>query len=159
DEAPRISIRSPKSYTVIDYGMPLKLPLFMTVSDDYGVTDVRLVTTISSGNGEAVKFSEQETPLPANYAAHLSQYDLGKTMDLAAMGMHPGDELYFYAKATDTHRQEARSDVYIVSLPDTAELLSLEGLVLPVSVNPEFFRSQRQIIIETEQLLREMDTL
>ena len=49
--------------------------------------------------------------------------------------------------------------MYIVSLPDTAELLSLEGLVLPVNVNPEFFRSQRQIIIETEQLLREMDTL
>jgi len=159
DEAPRISIRSPKSYTVIDYGMPLKLPLFMTVSDDYGVTDVRLVTTISSGNGEAVKFSEQETPLPANFSAHLSQYDLGKTMDLASMGMHPGDELYFYAKATDNHRQETRSDVYIVSLPDTAELLSLEGLVLPVNVNPEFFRSQRQIIIETEQLLREIDTL
>jgi hypothetical protein len=159
DQAPRISIRSPKSYTVIDYGMPLKLPLFLTVSDDYGISGVTLVSTISSGSGEAVKFKEQESALSANYAAHLSQYDLGKTMDLAAMGMHPGDELYFYAKATDTRKQETRSDVYIVSLPDTAELLSLEGLVLPVSVNPEFFRSQRQIIIETEQLLREMDTL
>jgi len=37
--------------------------------------------------------------------------------------------------------------------------MSLEGLANSVNVKPEYFRSQRQIIIETEQLIRDKDTL
>ena len=157
DQSPKINIVSPKSYTVIDYGMPLKVPLFVSVSDDYGIRNATLVTTISSGSGEAVSFKEQETVLASNAAQ--ARIEAGRTIDLGAMGLHPGDELYLYVKARDSHGQEGRSDVCIVSLPDTTGLLNLEGLVLPVDGKPEFFRSQRQIIIETEQLLREKDTL
>jgi hypothetical protein len=49
--------------------------------------------------------------------------------------------------------------MYIISLPDTAQLMSLEGLTTGLDIKPEYFRSERQIIIETEQLLREKDTL
>jgi len=73
--------------------------------------------------------------------------------------MQPGDELYFYIQATDNHQQESRSDIYIVQLPDTAQLMSLEGLANSLTLKPEYFRSQRQIIIETEQLLRDKDTI
>src|ERR1700759_5522833 len=49
--------------------------------------------------------------------------------------------------------------MYILSLADTAQLMSLEGITLPTNIKPEFFRSERQIIIETEQLLKEKDTI
>jgi hypothetical protein len=159
DEPPLISIQTPASYTVIDYGEPEKLPLRVTVRDDYGVQDAYIAATIASGSGEAVKFNEQKINFSNSFAGNQPAYDLGKTIDLAALGMHPGDELYFYIKAKDNHNQESRSDMYIVSLPDTAQLMNLEGIVLPMDLRPEYFRSQRQIIIETEQLLREKDTI
>jgi hypothetical protein len=37
--------------------------------------------------------------------------------------------------------------------------MSMEGMDLGVNLKPEYFRSQRQIIIETEQLLKDRDTL
>jgi hypothetical protein len=49
--------------------------------------------------------------------------------------------------------------MYIISLPDTAQLMSMEGLTMGVNIKPEYFRSERQIIIEAEQLLKEKDTL
>lgn len=49
--------------------------------------------------------------------------------------------------------------MYIISLADTAELMSFDGMTVASDVKPEFFRSERQIIIETEQLLKEKDTL
>ena len=41
----------------------------------------------------------------------------------------------------------------------TIMLMSMNGLVSGTDIKPEFFRSERQIIIETEQLLREKDTI
>jgi len=73
--------------------------------------------------------------------------------------MQPGDELYFYVQATDNQQQQTRSDIHIVHLPDTAQLMSLEGLGNSLTLKPEYFRSQRQIIIETEQLLKDRDTI
>jgi hypothetical protein len=49
--------------------------------------------------------------------------------------------------------------VYTVSVQDTAELLSMNGIINGVSLKPEFFRSERQIIIDAEQLLKEKDSI
>src|SRR5438094_1451102 len=80
-------------------------------------------------------------------------------LDLAALRMDPGDELYFYIQAQDNHNQQSRTDVYIVSLQDTAQLLSMDGLLSGVNVKPEFFRSERQIIMDSEKLLRDRDSI
>ncbi len=75
------------------------------------------------------------------------------------MGLKPGDELYFYCRATDSRGQESRTGMYIISLADTAQLMSLQGMTMGTDIKPEYFRSERQIIIETEQLLKEKDTI
>ena len=93
------------------------------------------------------------------FLAGKKDYHLQQRISLPSFGMQPGDELYFYVRATDNNRNQTRSDIYIVHLPDTAQLMSLEGLANNLSVKPEYFRSQRQIIIETEQLLKEKDTI
>jgi hypothetical protein len=157
DEAPKIVIRRPKPYTNIDYGEPETIPLMVELRDDYGIVDASVMATLSSGKGEAVKFKEQELRWGANFGG--KAYDLSKVLDLPALGLKPGDELYFYCKARDNHGQETKTETYIIALADTAQLMSLQGMALATDVKPEFFRSERQIIIETEQLLAGKDTI
>jgi len=159
DQPPVIRIQSPKPTTVIDYGEAQKTLLKTALSDDYGISEAYINATIASGTGEAVKFKEQKISFDAGFNGHQTQYQLQKQFDLKALGMQPGDELYFYVQATDNHNQETRSEVYIVSIADTAKLMQMEGMVNSLDVKPELFRSERQIIIETEQLLKEKDTI
>lgn len=159
DEAPRIVIHTPKPYTIVDIGESRIIPLTARVQDDYGIRDATVVATIATGSGEAVKFKEQVLPFNTVFSGNIPAYDLRQTLNLDALGVHPGDELYFYCKAKDNHGVETRSDMYIISLPDTAKLMSLEGLTMGMNVKPELFRSQRQIIIETEQLLHGKDSI
>ncbi|MBS1607244.1 MAG: hypothetical protein JSS70_00375, partial [Bacteroidetes bacterium] len=128
------------------------------INDDYGITKADITATIASGSGEAVKFKEHILELPG-FNAGKTEYRLQKLLSLPQLGMQPGDELYFYVKAIDNNNQETRSDIYIIHLPDTAQLMSLEGLANGINLKPEYFRSQRQIIIETEQLLKDKDTI
>ena len=158
DQPPVITIQSPKPNTVIEYGQPKKITINVSLSDDYGIDSASISATTASGNGEAVKFKEQPLPF-LNFRNGNKKYQLQKQVDLAALGMQPGDELYFYVKAKDTYHQEKRSGVYIVRMEDTAQLMSMDGLVNGVDLKPEFFRSERQIIIETEQLIKDRDTI
>jgi hypothetical protein len=159
DEPPQVVILAPKAYTVVDYGEPTKIPLVVQLKDDYGISDASVMATVSSGKGEAVKFKEQEIRWGRTFTGDQPAYTLSRTLDLTALGLKPGDELYFYCRAKDNKGQETRSDTYIISLTDTAQLMSLEGMTMGTDVKPEYFRSERQIIIEAEQLLKEKDTI
>lgn len=159
DQLPVIRITSPKPYTTIEFGQSTKVNVQASLTDDYGIRDAHIAITVASGSGEAVRFKDQELPFDNNFSAQLPRYQVSKTLNLSAMGLKPGDELYFHIRVTDTRRQENRSDVYIVTLPDTAQLFSMEGMVTGVAFKPEYFRSQRQIILDAEQLLREKDSI
>lgn len=158
DEAPLIRISSPKQYSTIDYGEPQRTNLQVQVNDDYGVNEVYISATISSGQGEGVKFKEQSIRFSDKISGD-KEYKLQKTIDLASLGMQAGDELYFYIQAIDSRKQISRSDVYQVSIQDTAKLMSMDGMLGGVNLVPEYFRSQRQIIIDTEKLLKEKNSL
>lgn len=159
DALPIIAVSSPKPNTIIDFGQPTKVPLNLTITDDYGIEDAFVNATIASGSGEGVKFKEQKIAFATSFKTGQSQYNIGQILDLKKLAMQPGDELYFYIKAIDNNQQESRSDIFIVTLPDTTQLMSLEGVANNVNFKPEFFRSERQIIIDAEQLLRDKDTI
>lgn len=154
DQPADIRILSPQQYTTIDPGTKPISTLRVHISDDYGITHAQIITTKASGKGESVSFKEEKLNFPVQFSGQKS-IETSRILDLAAMGLQGGDELYFYVKATDNHGQESRSDMYFISLPDTAELLSLSGMESGVDQFPEYFRSQRQIIIDTEKLLKE----
>lgn len=154
DLVPKIAVKSPKAVTVIDYGEPPIVDIAATISDDYALQDAAIVATIASGSGEAVKFKEMLIPA-AGFKPGLSAYELRQRLSLQQLGMQPGDELYFYIRANDSRRQESRSDVLIARLTDTAQLMSIDGFANTLNLKPDYFRSQRQIIIETEQLLKD----
>ncbi|MGN6355662.1 MAG: hypothetical protein ACTHLB_19915 [Parafilimonas sp.] len=159
DQPPSITVQSPKPSTVIDFGEPQRTTVSLTATDDYGINDVSIMATVASGSGEAVKFSEHAIKFANSFSAHNKNYSLKKTIDLPSLGMKPGDELYLYIQAIDNNKQQTQSDTYIISIADTAELMSFDGVINGVNLKPEYFRSQRQIIIETEQLLKDKPTL
>jgi hypothetical protein len=159
DAAPVIQIKSPKQYTYIDAGEKPQVTLNTTITDDYGIADAIIFATVAKGSGEAVKFKEQKLSFTTSFGAQQKHYDLQKLINLPSLNMEPGDELYFYIQATDNHKQQSRTDVYIVSIQDTAQLLSMDGILGTANVKPEFFRSERQIIMDSESLLKEKDTI
>lgn len=159
DRAPIITVTSPAPNTTIDFGQPATVAVKAAVTDDYGVKTAFIIATVAKGKGEGVSFKQHMLPFPVSFAGAERKYPLDKLISLTGLAMGSGDELYFYISATDTRGQEQRSDIYIVSMPDTASLMSMDGLLNGVNLKPEYFRSQRQIIIETEQLLREKDTI
>lgn len=154
----QIKIIQPKQRTVIDIGQPQKVNLNVNLIDDYGIKDAFISLTMASGKGEGVSFTEKKLPFNASFN-NQKEIKLHQLLELKALGMKPGDELYFFIQATDNHGQVSRSDVYFVSIVDPAELMSMAGMTNGVDLVPEYFRSQRQIIIDTEKLLKEQEGL
>jgi hypothetical protein len=152
-----IKIIAPKPHTTIDVGQIPKVGLTVALNDDYGIQDAYISATLSSGKGEGVSFTEKKLTFSTDFRGKKS-VKLHKLLDLTALGMKPGDELYFFM-ARDSHGKESRSDVYLITIVDTAELMSMAGMANGVDLVPEYFRSQRQIIIDTEKLLKEQGTI
>ncbi|TDQ08385.1 hypothetical protein [Pedobacter metabolipauper] len=153
-----IKITSPKQYSTIDYGMPQRVNLQLSLTDDYGIKDAFIAATMASGKGEGVSFTEKKISFNIGFN-NSRQSKLSKVIDLKLLGMKPGDELYFYINAQDNHGQTSRSDIYFVSIVDTTELMSMAGMSTGINLVPEYFRSQRQIIIDTEKLLKEKTSM
>ena len=157
DEPPTLTVVRPEPRTEIAYGAPLVVLVQVLAGDDYGVTEAHLIATVTTGAGEAVKFREQTldfdsiAPRPAEHGLLLR-----RTLDLRAFGLTPGDELYFHIVARDNrapHPNEGRSDTYFIALTDTAHVTVADLSGLAVNGVPEYLRSERQIIIDTERLL------
>lgn len=158
DQPAVVRINTPAQYSSIDFGEPRRTILQVQIKDDYGINGAFISATISSGQGEGVKFRELKLAFQQNFSGAQS-YKLNKTIDLKALAMVPGDELYFYVQARDSRLQDSRSDMYIVTIQDTAQLMSMDGMLGGVNLVPEYFRSQRQIIIDSEKLIKERSTI
>jgi hypothetical protein len=157
DEPPTITIVHPEPRTTIAPGDPARVPLEVVAGDDYAVADASIVATVTAGSGEAVKFRELALTFDTGIPQTAGRTVLfRRTLDLAALQMGPGDELYFYVIVRDRrepHPNTGRSDTYFITLTDTAHVVVADLSGLAVNGLPEYLRSQRQIIIDTEQLL------
>lgn len=158
DQPAIIRIIAPAQYSSIDFGEPQRTALQVQINDDYGINEAFISAIISSGQGEGVKFKERKLSFMQNFWG-ADSYKLNRTIDLKGLGMVPGDELYFYIQARDSRLQESRSDIYIVTIQDTAQLMSMDGMLGGINLVPEYFRSQRQIIIDSEKLLKEKTSI
>ncbi|ALD22000.1 hypothetical protein AM218_13255 [Hymenobacter sp. DG25A] len=155
DQAPTVRIQTPKPYTLVEFGMKPQVPVRVLLQDDYGLTRARLVATVAQGQGEAVKFREVATELSGSLRGQPVQATLAHLLRLPQLGLTYGDEVYFYVQTWDNHQRTARSDSYLVQWEDTTVDDSGTDMALGVNVVPAYFRSQRQIIIDTEKLLAE----
>ncbi|MBD2767722.1 hypothetical protein IC235_07430 [Hymenobacter sp. BT664] len=159
DQAPVVRIQTPKAYTLVAFGNRPQLPLRAIVRDDYGLSRAELVITVATGQGEAVKFREVRRDLSAPLGPQPPQATLSSQLDLPKLGLTYGDELYFYVSARDNAGHAARTDAYLVQWEDTTVTDSPSDRGMGIKVAPAYFRSQRQIIIDTEKLLVEKPKL
>jgi hypothetical protein len=123
------------------------------LSDDFLVTEVFLVATLARGSGENVKFRETRFPIAKK---NFKSAKLDLNLDLKALDFKPGDELYYYWAAIDNKRPEpnfSRSDTYFLNFVDSTGMTEEQLMGMAIHVMPDYFRSQRQIIIDTEKLL------
>ena len=143
---------------------PATLPVTAQLTDDFGIRQAYLVATLARGSGENVKFRESRFPLlPVGRAGGgFRAGPVAHTLNLAQFGFAPGDELYYYWVAIDNRQpdpQITKSDTYFVVYADTARTAEAELATMAVNIMPEYFRSQRQIIIDTEKLMARRKSL
>ncbi|GAB2763681.1 hypothetical protein GCM10027275_00890 [Rhabdobacter roseus] len=153
DLPPKIEPASKELYQYHLLKDPKTMRVSARISDDFRVQQAFIVATLARGSGENVKFREVRFPLDKT---NFKESTLTKNIDLKALGFAPGDELYYYWAALDNKQPEGnftKSDTYFVVYKDTAQLADAELATMAVNVMPEYFRSQRQIIIDTEKLL------
>ena len=162
DEPPIVEITQPGQYLELQYAADSTIELAVQASDDYGLSDAHIVATVSRGSGEAVKFREQKLFFEEPLSGNPRDSRLKKTINIRALGMAPGDELYYYIVAQDNKVPQgntARTDTYFINVPDTAQNSFSIAAGLGVDQMPAYFRSQRQIIIDTEAIIREAPDL
>jgi predicted outer membrane lipoprotein len=169
DRPPQFTVHAPgDGVTQIDAGGGIAgdespmLSLDVSVRDDFGLIDAAARVTLASGSGENVRFRERVFALASRPGGTDLLQRFSRTFDPAALGMEPGDELYLFVEARDNRQPAAnvaRSRTYIVRWSGE-EVLEMDAVdVMVMRVMPEFFRSQRQIIIDTEGLLAEAGDL
>lgn len=158
DQPPKITVSNLSQFTELSYTDKLNIDVKSSISDDYGLRDAQIIATVSKGSGEGIKFREEK--IRFSNPQHISGKKIlaETTLNLKKLGLEPGDELYFYVEAIDNKIPVAnrnRTETFFISLKDTASyaLVSDEGL--GVDLMPEYFRSQRQIIIDSEKLLKQ----
>ena len=161
DRPPRLHMLSPKTNRLeIPVDGDPHFVYRVSVTDDYGIAEVEVLASVAKGSGEGVKFRDQQFAL-ADYAIEGGARIYERHWDLEALGMEPGDEVYLFTRARDNHPgkvQQGRSDTLVVRWLDETEVQPVsDGLA--ISVMPEYFKSQRQIIIETEQLIADREVL
>ncbi len=158
DQVPKVTIENLNQFTKLSFSNPLKVQIDATLTDDYGLTSSTVVATVSKGSGESVKFREEKLHFDTPDAINGKKVKALLAIDLFKIGMEPGDELYFYVEALDNktpYPSYSRTETFFIALQDTTQQLAVNDEGLGVDLMPEYFRSQRQIIIDTEKLLKE----
>ncbi len=153
DFAPKIEPNSKELYTFHYLKDPKNISISAKISDDFLVNQAFIVATLARGSGENVKFREVKFPISQ---ANFKEANVSKNIDLKALNFSPGDELYYYWAAIDNKRPEpnfTKSDTYFLVYKDTANVEEAELSTMAMNIIPEYFRSQRQIIIDSEKLI------
>lgn len=153
DLAPIITPANTELYTYHFYTDGMNKNVKADLSDDFLVAEVFLVATLARGSGENVKFRETRIPIAKK---NFKTAKINQTLDLKALDFKPGDELYYYWAAIDNRQPEpnfSRSDTYFLNFVDSTGMSEEQLMGMAIHVMPDYFRSQRQIIIDTEKLL------
>jgi hypothetical protein len=156
DQAPEIVVTQPNEIVKELARDASQAAMAVSVRDDYQVKQATLHLTLARGSGENIRFSDRELPIPSGRDPR--RRDRSKNWTLQDLGMEPGDELYFFVRATDNAAKAhaVQSPTYTLRLPAPPADDEQDVSALPVMVKPESLRSQRQIIIDTEQLIADM---
>ena len=160
DRAPEIVVRAPQQ-TLNQLGAEQsEWALAFEARDDYGLGSAELSISLAQGSGEQIEVREQKRVLDGRGDSRERRY--GQTLDLKALGFAQGDDLIVRLSVSDNREPApnvSRSASFILRWP--AEVSEQgEGLQgVAQKAMPAYFRSQRQIIIDTEALIAQRSGL
>ncbi len=160
DRAPAIRVLAPTQAVTLIEARQRQWPLEFEASDDHGLGPARLQVTLAQGGGENVTVTERTIALRGQGDARQQRYS--HRLDLAALGLAAGDDVIVRLRLDDNRRptpNTARSASLILRWPMAGgeETTGMEGIVRQTL--PAYFRSQRQVIIDTEALVAERGKL
>ncbi len=161
DTPPQVKAISPTaSLSMVSPGQRSWNPAF-TATDDYGVAaTARLRITLAIGEGENVTFSEREIAVAGSGPARNRSF--APRLDFASFGFVAGSDMVVQLIVRDNRSpapQEVRGPSLILRWPSAKQPESggMEGMVN--TTLPAYFRSQRQVIIDAEALMKQKRTL
>lgn len=157
DEPPQIQVIEPASGLVMIQPGQRRWRVVFEASDDYAVDQMaRLTLTTAIGEGENVSFSERSRMVSGTGDPKRRRFVVD--LDLADFGLQPSSDLVAQLTVADTRApgpQVVRGPGVILRWPGAVPT-SADGLELMAKQTmPAYFRSQRQVIIDTEALIRE----
>ncbi|HGM5040529.1 TPA: hypothetical protein ACKPZ9_002122 [Stenotrophomonas maltophilia] len=161
DRAPSVRVLEPTASLMLGTPGQRQWALRFEASDDYGVAaQATLSITTTQGSGENITFVKRSVTLAGSGEATARRF--AHTLDLAALGAQPGNDVIAQLEVRDNHAptpQTGRSSSVILRLPSAEVALGaeLEGRIKKTL--PAYFRSQRQIIIDAEALIRQRPSL
>ncbi len=162
DQAPDVTLTSPAEDMVVASGTG-RIPLRATAADDYGVGDFLLHWTHSSGSGESYEFKEGDWAFGSvNRGGKSATGEL--VIDLAALGLQPGDMMHIRAVARDRNNvtgpgeSVSRTRIIRVARPEELDQVTTD-VGMPPELPKDPLMSQRMIILMTERLQRERPRL
>ncbi len=157
DRAPQVRVLEPEASLVEWQPARKRWTLRFEASDDYAVAaNAPLRLTLAQGSGENIRFSEHGVTLEGRGSARLRRFEY--TLDPTALGMQPGDDLVAQLEVRDNRPptpQTARSGSVILRWPSPQQQVGVELEASVRKTLPAYFRSQRQIIIDAEALLKD----
>ncbi|OQP73686.1 hypothetical protein IM53_021565 [Xanthomonas phaseoli pv. dieffenbachiae] len=161
DRPPQVRVLAPEQSLVLWSPANRSWTLRFEASDDYAVAaSAELRLTLAQGSGENITFTTQRRPLTGSGTAR--QRGFATTLQPQALGMKAGDDLIAQLIVHDTRQpgpQEGRSASVILRWPPPEQTMAA-GLEASVKQTlPAYFRSQRQIIIDAQALLKEQPRL
>lgn len=161
DQPPQIKAIAPEETLTIRGANQRIWHISFEAQDDYGVaTSAPLRITLAQGEGENIQFSERTISLQGSGSATRRRYS--HTFNLGALGLAPGSDFVVQLSVTDNRAagpQTTHGPSHILRWPPEAatETTGLDGAVKKAL--PAYFRSQRQIIIDSEALLAQRSRL
>ncbi len=154
DNQPKITPNQKDLFTKYAPSVSSNLAISANIKDDYAIQKVQIVATLARGNGENVKFKEKIITLSSET---FKEKNLSYILDLKNFNFEPGDELFYYWLAMDNKWPEpniAKSETFFLKYPNPKEIETEDPGSMAMQTLPEYFRSQRQIIIDTEKLIK-----
>jgi hypothetical protein len=161
DEPPQVRVIEPASGLVTMSPGQRNWRITFEASDDYAVdTIARLTLTTAIGEGENVRFAERVQTVRGTGDPRRRRFVVD--LPLAPFGLVPGSDLVAQLTVADTRAPEpqvVRGPGVILRYP-APRPPEAEGLDLMAKQQmPAYFRSQRQVIIDTEALIKQRKNL
>jgi len=155
DQPPQIRAIAPGEALTTRRAGQRNWSLVFEAQDDYGVAaSAPLRIALAQGEGENIRFEERRLSLTGHGSTTRRRY--AHSFDLTSLGLTPGSDFVVQLSVTDNRGagpQTTHSASYILRWPpeDVTQTSGLDGLMKKAL--PAYFRSQRQIIIDSEALL------